>query len=66
MTLKRDLTWKKLNPVNRFGVAGGNMKFAPYPDFLLEIIGVGGLYPILREKLAEGDVPMYVRIPPPQ
>lgn len=44
---------------------GETMKFAPYPDFLLEIIEAGGLYPLLREKLAKGDVPMYARVPPP-
>jgi 3-isopropylmalate/(R)-2-methylmalate dehydratase small subunit len=44
---------------------GKTMKFAPYPDFLLEIIEAGGLYPLLREKLAKGDVPMYARVPPP-
>jgi 3-isopropylmalate/(R)-2-methylmalate dehydratase small subunit len=45
---------------------GKTMQFAPYPDFLLEIIEAGGLYPLLREKLAKGDVPMYARVPPPQ
>ncbi len=44
---------------------GSTIRFAPYPDFLLEIIGAGGLYPLLREKLAKGDVPLYARIPPP-
>ena len=42
------------------------VKFDPYPDFLIEIIEAGGLYPLLREKLAKGDVPMYARIPRPK
>jgi 3-isopropylmalate/(R)-2-methylmalate dehydratase small subunit len=45
---------------------GETMKFDPYPDFLLEIIEAGGLYPLLREKLAKGDVPLYARTSPPQ
>jgi 3-isopropylmalate/(R)-2-methylmalate dehydratase small subunit len=45
---------------------GEGMNFAPYPDFLLEIIEAGGLYPLLREKLARGEVPMYARIPGPE
>jgi 3-isopropylmalate dehydratase small subunit len=44
---------------------GETLKFAPYPDFLLEIIEAGGLYPLLREKLAKGDIPMYAQVPPP-
>jgi hypothetical protein len=36
-------------------------------DFiLLEIIGAGGLYPLLRELLTKGEVPLYARVPPPQ
>jgi 3-isopropylmalate/(R)-2-methylmalate dehydratase small subunit len=42
---------------------GQTMNFAPYPDFLVEIIEAGGLYPLLREKLAKGEVPLYARIP---
>jgi 3-isopropylmalate/(R)-2-methylmalate dehydratase small subunit len=38
--------------------------FSPYPAFLLEIIEAGGLYPLLKEKLAKGDIPMYARVPP--
>ena len=44
---------------------GASLKFAPYPDFLIEIIEAGGLYPLLREKLPKGEVPMYARVPPP-
>jgi 3-isopropylmalate/(R)-2-methylmalate dehydratase small subunit len=44
---------------------GESMTFSPYPDFLLEIIEAGGLYPLLRVKLAKGEVPLYARIPPP-
>ena len=44
---------------------GEKMSFAPYPDFLLEILEAGGLYPLLREKLPKGEVPLYARIPPP-
>jgi 3-isopropylmalate/(R)-2-methylmalate dehydratase small subunit len=43
---------------------GETLKFDAYPDFLLEIIEAGGLYPLLRKKLAEGDVPLYARVPP--
>ncbi len=45
---------------------GDTLKFDPYPDFLLEIIEGGGLYPLLREKLAKGEVPLYAQVPPPQ
>lgn len=45
---------------------GETMKFTPYPDFLLEIIEAGGLYPLLRKLLPKGEVPMYARVPPPQ
>jgi 3-isopropylmalate/(R)-2-methylmalate dehydratase small subunit len=45
---------------------GETVKFAPYPDFLLEMIEAGGLYPLLREKLAKGEVPLYAQVPPPQ
>jgi 3-isopropylmalate/(R)-2-methylmalate dehydratase small subunit len=45
---------------------GETMRFPPYPDFLLEIIDAGGLYPLLKNKMAEGDVPLYARVPPPQ
>ena len=43
--------------------SGKTMKFSPYPDFLLEIIEAGGLYPLLRKLLPKGEVPMYARIP---
>jgi 3-isopropylmalate/(R)-2-methylmalate dehydratase small subunit len=45
---------------------GKTMKFTPYPEFLLEIIKAGGLYPLLRKLLPKGKVPMYARIPRPQ
>jgi 3-isopropylmalate/(R)-2-methylmalate dehydratase small subunit len=45
---------------------GITMKFEPYPDFLLEILDAGGLYPLLRKLLPKGEVPMYARIPRPQ
>jgi len=45
---------------------GKTMKFVPYPDFLLEIIEAGGLYPLLREKLPKGEVPIYAQVPRPQ
>lgn len=38
------------------------IKFAPYPDFLLEIIDAGGLYPLIRKKLSEGELPLYARV----
>lgn len=40
---------------------GKVISFQPYPDFMLEIIEAGGLYPLVRQKLAEGDVPIYAR-----
>jgi 3-isopropylmalate/(R)-2-methylmalate dehydratase small subunit len=45
---------------------GDTLTFAPYPDFLIEIIEAGGLYPLLREKLPKGEVPIYAKVPPPQ
>jgi 3-isopropylmalate/(R)-2-methylmalate dehydratase small subunit len=45
---------------------GETIKFAPYPDFLLEIIEADGLYPLLKKLLPECKVPLYARIPPPQ
>ena len=42
--------------------SGEEIKFAPFPDFLLEILDAGGLYPLIRKKLAEGDVPMYAQV----
>lgn len=45
---------------------GETMKFKPYRKFLLEIIEAGGLYPLLREKLLKGEVPLYAQVPPPQ
>jgi 3-isopropylmalate/(R)-2-methylmalate dehydratase small subunit len=44
---------------------GKAVKFTPYPDFLLEIIDAGGLYPLLRELLPKGEVPIYARVPLP-
>jgi 3-isopropylmalate/(R)-2-methylmalate dehydratase small subunit len=44
---------------------GEELRFSPYPGFLLEIIEAGGLYTLLREKLAKGEVPLYAQIPPP-
>ncbi len=45
---------------------GETLTFPPYPDFLLEIIEAGGLYPLLRELLPKGEVPLYARMPPPE
>ena len=44
--------------------SGEEIGFSPYPDFLLEIIDAGGLYPLIRNKLAKGDVPLYARVRP--
>ena len=44
---------------------GEEIGFSPYPDFMLEIIDAGGLYPLIRDRLSEGDVPLYARVPPP-
>ena len=41
---------------------GKEISFPPYPDFMLEIIDEGGLYPLIRRKLAEGDVPIYAQV----
>jgi 3-isopropylmalate/(R)-2-methylmalate dehydratase small subunit len=35
---------------------GEKLKFQPVPDFLLEMITAGGLYPLLKRKLAEGKI----------
>ena len=43
---------------------GETLFFAPYPDFLMEIIEAGGLYPLLRELLPKGEVPLYAKVPP--
>jgi 3-isopropylmalate/(R)-2-methylmalate dehydratase small subunit len=39
------------------------LPFPAYPDFILEIIDAGGLYPLIRKKLSQGDVPLYARVP---
>jgi len=44
---------------------GQSLKFAPYPEFLMEIIEADGLYPLLRKLLPKGQVPLYARVPPP-
>jgi 3-isopropylmalate/(R)-2-methylmalate dehydratase small subunit len=44
---------------------GTTLTFSPYPDFLLEIIEAGGLYPLLRELLPKGEVPLYAKVPRP-
>ena len=44
---------------------GEELSFPAYPDFLLEIIDAGGLYPLLREKLVKDEVPLYAQVPPP-
>jgi 3-isopropylmalate dehydratase small subunit len=45
--------------------SGEEYHFSPYPDFMLEIIDAGGIYPLIRKKLEKGDVPLYARVPPP-
>ncbi len=60
--LKVDLKAGMINNIT----SGKTIKFAPYPGFLLEIIDGGGLYALLRKKMAEGDVPMYARVAAPE
>jgi 3-isopropylmalate/(R)-2-methylmalate dehydratase small subunit len=43
--------------------SGETIEFSSYPDFLIEIIEAGGLYPLLREKLPKGEVPLYAKVP---
>jgi 3-isopropylmalate/(R)-2-methylmalate dehydratase small subunit len=42
---------------------GEDIDFSPFPEFMLEIIDAGGLYSLIRKKLAQGDVPLYARMP---
>ncbi len=35
---------------------GEGLRFVPFPDFLLEIMGAGGLYPHLKKQIKEGKV----------
>jgi 3-isopropylmalate/(R)-2-methylmalate dehydratase small subunit len=34
--------------------------FSPYPDFMLEIIDAGGIYPLVKKMLTKGDIPIYI------
>ncbi|MFC1988748.1 3-isopropylmalate dehydratase [Chloroflexota bacterium] len=36
--------------------SGKELRFAPYPDFLIEIIQAGGVYPLLKSMAAAGKV----------
>ncbi len=40
---------------------GEELHFSPYPDFMLEIVNAGGIYPLLKKMLTGGDVPIYLR-----
>jgi 3-isopropylmalate/(R)-2-methylmalate dehydratase small subunit len=42
---------------------GEDIDFFPFPEFMLEIIDAGGLYSLIRKKSAQGDVPLYARVP---
>ncbi len=57
--LEVDLAAGKINNLT----SGKEIGFSSYPDFLLEIIDAGGIYSLINKKLAEGDVPLYARIP---
>ena len=35
---------------------GKEMRFAPYPDFLLEMLDAGGLYPYLEQQVKAGAI----------
>lgn len=43
---------------------GEELIFAPFPDFMLEIIDAGGVYPLIKKMLADGNVPIYLRDSP--
>ncbi len=45
---------------------GEELRFAPYPDFLLEIIDAGGVYPLIKKKFAKGELPIYACVTPSQ
>lgn len=36
--------------------SGRILHFSPYPDFLIEIIQAGGIYPLLKSKIAAGHL----------
>jgi 3-isopropylmalate/(R)-2-methylmalate dehydratase small subunit len=36
--------------------SGMVLRFAPLPDFLLEILAAGGVYPMLEHKLSSGEL----------
>jgi 3-isopropylmalate/(R)-2-methylmalate dehydratase small subunit len=35
---------------------GDGLRFLPVPDFLLEMVDAGGIYPLLKKQIAEGKV----------
>lgn len=38
------------------------VKFSPLPEFLIEMLEAGGIYPLIKEKLKTGDVPLFVKM----
>jgi 3-isopropylmalate/(R)-2-methylmalate dehydratase small subunit len=42
--------------------SGEELKFPPYPEFLLEIIEAGGIYPLLKQMIPKDEMPAYTRI----
>jgi len=40
--------------------SGEEFHFSPYPDFMLEIINAGGIYPLLKKMFTEGNIPLYI------
>ena len=37
--------------------SGRSLQFRPYPDFMIEIIQAGGMYPLLKSRIATGEIP---------
>ncbi len=38
------------------------LKFKAFPEFIFEILEADGIYPLLKQKLSEGDMPLYVKL----
>lgn len=41
--------------------SGETLKFRSFPEFMLEILEADGIYPLIKKKLEEGDMPLYAK-----
>jgi 3-isopropylmalate/(R)-2-methylmalate dehydratase small subunit len=41
--------------------SGETLKFKAFQEFMLEILEAGGVYPLIKQKIAEGDMPLYAK-----